>query len=183
MHPVANRQRNGSAYASFPLGISQGASTMAVSYGGMACRMVGVHGMTAAIGGVGDMAAALVGANAMAVSATGMTALRDMICAMQGTNTLSAALRAYGDMRCAMVVNQLTEGDVQGAVLDTEIEPGLSVREVLRLLLAVAAGKTDIVPGAGASATVRFRDPADTTDRVVATMAGSERVAVTLDPD
>jgi ketopantoate reductase len=43
------------------------------------------------------------------------------------------------------------------------------------------AGKTTIVPGAGATATVTFRDVGDTKDRVVADMNGSERLDVSLD--
>lgn len=35
----------------------------------------------------------------------------------------------------------------------------------------------------GPSPVVTFRDQADTTDRVTATMSGSERTAVVLDPE
>lgn len=56
------------------------------------------------------------------------------------------------------------------------IESGLTAAEVLRLILAVQAGKTDIT-----GSTVTFRDVADTKDRVTATMTGSERTAITLD--
>jgi hypothetical protein len=61
------------------------------------------------------------------------------------------------------------------------IEPGFTAAEVLRLLAAVAAGKTDIVDLGGGNATVKFRNLGDTKDRVVATMAGSERATVTRD--
>ena len=52
----------------------------------------------------------------------------------------------------------------------------MRVRPLLRLLLAVAAGKTTID-----GSTVAFRDQADTTNRVLAEMTGSERTIVTLD--
>lgn len=59
---------------------------------------------------------------------------------------------------------------------------GYTVGDVLRILAAVAVGKTTITsPGAG-SAFVTFRSIDDALDTVAATMSGSERVSVTLDP-
>lgn len=59
---------------------------------------------------------------------------------------------------------------------------GFSVGDILRILAAVAVGKTTITsPGAG-SAFVTFRSIDDALDVVEATMSGSERVSVTLDP-
>ena len=62
------------------------------------------------------------------------------------------------------------------------IESGYTATEVLRILLAVAAGKTVITDNGGGTATVQFRDVADTKDRVEADMTGSERTTITLDP-
>ena len=56
------------------------------------------------------------------------------------------------------------------------IESGYTAEEILRILLAVAAGKTSI-----SGSDVAFRDVADTKDRVAASMTGSERTTVTLD--
>jgi hypothetical protein len=56
------------------------------------------------------------------------------------------------------------------------IESGYTAEEILRILLAVAAGKTTI-----SGSDVAFRDVADTKDRVAASMTGSERTTVTLD--
>jgi hypothetical protein len=61
------------------------------------------------------------------------------------------------------------------------IESGYTAAEILRLLAAVSFGKTNIVDNGGGSATVTFRDLADTKDRVDADMVGSERQTVTLD--
>jgi hypothetical protein len=72
--------------------------------------------------------------------------------------------------------------DGAGNPLDTILEGTLTAGQVLKILLAVAAGKTDVAELGGGSATVTFRDYADTKDRVTATMAGSERTAVVLDP-
>ena len=58
---------------------------------------------------------------------------------------------------------------------DSVIDSGYTAGEVMRLLASVAAGKTNIVDTGGGSATVTFRDLADTKDRVDADMVGSER--------
>jgi hypothetical protein len=89
-----------------------------------------------------------------------------------------AAIRGDGRIAAVGKVNELTQDDVTGAVLEAEVEAGLSLKKALRLLLSVAAGKTDI-----SGSTVTFRDVNDTTDRVVAGMTGSERTTMTLDPD
>jgi hypothetical protein len=62
------------------------------------------------------------------------------------------------------------------------IESGYTATEVLRILLAVAAGKTDIVDTGSGTATVTFRDVNDTKNRVSAEMTGSERTTITLNP-
>ena len=67
------------------------------------------------------------------------------------------------------------------ATLTSLVEPGITVEETLRILLAVAAGKTTIVDLGGGSASVVFRDTNDTKNRVSAGMTGSERTTVTLD--
>lgn len=73
----------------------------------------------------------------------------------------------------ALLAQQCTAEHVAG---------GYTVGDVLRILAAVAVGKTTITsPGAG-SAFVTFRSIDDSLDAVEATMSGSERVSVTLDP-
>lgn len=61
------------------------------------------------------------------------------------------------------------------------IEGSLSAASVLRILLAVLAGKTEITDFGSGAAEVRFKDLAGMVDRVTATMAGSERTTVDLD--
>lgn len=61
------------------------------------------------------------------------------------------------------------------------IEGGLTAADILRIILAVQAGKTTIVNTGPTTNTVTFRDLADTKNRVDADMDGSERIAVTLD--
>jgi hypothetical protein len=61
------------------------------------------------------------------------------------------------------------------------IESGYTAAEILRILTAVAAGKTVITDLGGGAATVEFRDIDDTKTRVEADMTDSERTSVTLD--
>jgi len=61
------------------------------------------------------------------------------------------------------------------------IESGYTAAEILRVLAAVAAGKTTITDLGGGAATVTFVGIDGATDRVVADMTGSERATVTLD--
>lgn len=55
------------------------------------------------------------------------------------------------------------------------IEAGIDFQSAVKVLLAVAAGKSSVV-----GSTVKFRDQADSVDRVAATMSGSERANITL---
>lgn len=59
---------------------------------------------------------------------------------------------------------------------------GFSVGDILRILAAVAAGKTTITSLGAGSASVTFRSIDDAVDVVTATMSGSERVNVSIDP-
>lgn len=96
--------------------------------------------------------------------------------------TAFARIRANGRIYAVGRVNELTQDDVTGAVLEEPIEGSVTMRQALRILLAVAAGKTNINDLGGGLAEVTFRDILDVKDRVVADMTGSERTTVTLDP-
>jgi hypothetical protein len=61
------------------------------------------------------------------------------------------------------------------------IEGTLTAEQMLRILLSIAAGKTTIADLGGDLATVKFRDLADSKDRVTASMDGSERTNIVLD--
>ncbi len=55
------------------------------------------------------------------------------------------------------------------------------MKQVLKILLAVAAGKTQIFDLGNGEATVVFKNQADNVDRISASMINSERVEVILD--
>ena len=140
------------------------------------------------------------------VTGAALTALGELIVSMTGTGTSSTSvLTGTGELDADLVVtgSGLSTSNVGQAVWSalaaanntvgtmgeklndagsgsnpwTEvIESGLTAAEVLKIILAVQAGKTDIT-----GSTVTFRDVADTKDRVTASMTGSERTSVTLD--
>lgn len=81
-----------------------------------------------------------------------------------------AQLRANARLGAVGKIGTLSQDDVTGAVLESEIEPGISLRRAMRALLATAAlGRSN----GGGTDTLRFRDPANTKDRIVATVDAS----------
>ena len=74
-------------------------------------------------------------------------------------------------------VNGLSAATVD-AILDEVVEGSLTMRQVLRVLLAGMAGISD----GGGTTTITFRDVADSKDRITATVdANRNRTAITLD--
>lgn len=144
-------------------------------------NLVGDGTLTADIVGKLEAVAALVGAGDITAA---LGAVADLVTALQGDGVVTAAMTAKAGMSASIVVTGevLNTGNVGEAVWNTINESGFSYAEVLRILSAVATGKTTIVDNGGGSATVTFRDLADTKDRVVAEMDGSERIDVTRDP-
>lgn len=132
--------------------------------------MIGVIQAEASLSGSGTISSAALGA------------LANLLAALTGNGSVAATLNATGDMAASITVTGtgLTTGNVGAAVWAELLEGGLSAEDIMRILLAVAAGKSVIVTGPPVH--VQFRDQADTLDRVDATMSGSERTAVTLNP-
>jgi hypothetical protein len=96
-----------------------------------------------------------------------------------GAGTLAGTMRGRARMASTIRVNALSQDDVTGAVLETPIEPGLTLRQALRLIAAATAGK---VSGAsGSTVTIRSAE-ADHKNRIVATVdASGNRSAITTD--
>jgi hypothetical protein len=94
-----------------------------------------------------------------------------------GSGSVAQALpKANARVAALIQVNTLSQDAVTGAVLEAPVEGSISLKEALRLLLAVAVGKTTI-----SGSTVTFRDLADTKARITASMTGSERTTITRD--
>lgn len=78
---------------------------------------------------------------------------------------------------CCTKVDTATDG-LADKVADEVYEGTLTLRQIVRIMLAVLAGKSS----GGGTATIKFRDEADAKDRVTATVeADGDRTAMTLD--
>jgi hypothetical protein len=106
-----------------------------------------------------------------------------------------AAVQADTDNIQTRIPAALVDGKMDSTLSSTEreaianmifdlaagVEAGLTMRQALRIAIAVLAGKSSGWPAGGASEI--FRDTNDTKDRVTATVdADGNRTAVTLDP-
>ena len=144
------------------------------------------------------LSAAIVASNALLAAVAGMSAT-GLSAAIEATNaamgavvSMVSALSAQGAFTNAAnfatanisadisSTTVLSPQSLANAVWEQALEGSLTSTEVMRLLLSVATGKTDIVDLGGGAATVTFRDVGDSKNRVTATMAGSERAAVLL---
>lgn len=138
--------------------------------------------LNADIQGALDAVADLVGSGDLAGA---LGAIAGLVAELDGDGSLTATLAGNGFMSANINVtgDVLNTGNVGQFVWAYLIEAGYTATEILRLLSAVAAGKTNIVDLGGGNATVTFRDLADTKDAVDVDMTGSERTTVTLDLD
>lgn len=99
---------------------------------------------------------------------------------LPGAGIVTQALpKARARVASSIKVNTLSQDDVTGAVLETQIEPGLTMKQILRLIAAATSGQ---VAGAGSS-TITLRSAGTAhRDRIVASVDGNgNRTALTLD--
>lgn len=137
--------------------------------------------------GVGSGVPGLVGRTRLAASvvATGAVTGRATRLVNRPATALGVASVPLAQMRARALigatirVNDLSQDDITGAVLEALVEPDLSLKEAVRLMLAVLVGRASGSPGT----TIRFRDPSGSKERVVATVDGNgNRLSLTLDP-
>jgi hypothetical protein len=122
------------------------------------------------LAGAGDLAGSL---EALANILSGLTGSGDLAGTLNSLGSLSADITVSGDL--------LTTANVADAVWGAIAETGYSYQDMMKILAAIAAGKTTIVDNGGGSATLTFRNLGDTLDRVEADMQDSERDTITLD--
>jgi hypothetical protein len=88
-------------------------------------------------------------------------------------------MKARARAASVIKVNELSQDDVTGAVLEALIEPGLTLRQALRLVAAATAGK--LTGGGSTEVTIR-NAVADSKDRIVATVdSNGNRTAIDYD--
>jgi hypothetical protein len=97
--------------------------------------------------------------------------------------TAYARVSGRGRMAAIGKVNELTQDDVTGAVLESKVEGELTLKETLRVLLAAMRGEsTKSSLGAGNVQHV-YKSHDGTKARITATVnANGERTSVTVDP-
>jgi hypothetical protein len=133
----------------------------------------------------GGLAGALDAAGSTTFTFTVATATLGAIIDATASTTLTfsttATPKALGNMEGDISpFTELSPENLAQAVANLEIDGTYTLSDILKILVAVAAGKSDI-DTAGPDPVVTFRDLNDTLDRITATMAGSERATVTID--
>jgi len=92
-----------------------------------------------------------------------------------GVGTMQASPVTSVRAALKVTIGTLSQDDVTGAVLESEIEPGLTLRQALRLIAAATAGRK-VDPGGGG---VAFRNAvANSKTRIT---ANADRTVVTTD--
>lgn len=101
---------------------------------------------------------------------------------MTAVNTASAfsplaQLRANARLRAVGKIGELSQDDVTGAVLESVIESGLTLKQVLRLILAATANSaTGLESGSPV-----FKSADGTKDRISATYSAGTRTVTDRD--
>lgn len=91
---------------------------------------------------------------------------------------LGATPKARARFAMTVQIGTLSQDDVTGAVLESEIESGLTLRQALRLIAAATAGKL----AAGSGSSVAIRNVGDTKTRISAIVDTSgNRTAMSYD--
>ena len=147
-----------------------------------------ITSLASALTGSGTLVGALVTTSSFAASLTGSGSLAGKLgmlvglsASLTGSGTLVGNLKRLASLEATISSStELSPENLANAVLNAVVEGGYTVEDILKLLSAVAAGKTTIIDLGGGDATVTFRDIEDTRNAVVADMTGSERTTVTI---
>lgn len=133
-----------------------------------------VVSLVASLSAAGALTADNFATSAMSADISSLTALSPQTLAAAIWNSLSADYNVVNTMG-----EKLNDAGSASNPWTEIIEGSYTATEVLRLLLAVASGKTTITDNGNGTAVVRFRDLDDTKNRIVADMTGSVRTTVT----
>jgi hypothetical protein len=113
------------------------------------------------------------------VSNAKATRLKNSPATLTGQGLITNALpKARARVLSTIKVNELSQDDVTGAVLEAKVEGGLSLKQALRILLAHAAGNATGLEGS----TPVFKSAVDNTKtRIAGTYTSGTRTVSTLD--
>ncbi len=202
---------SGDLSASLPMSIDlTGSGDLTATAGlviSMLCNMTGTGDLTADIQGLIDMSCDMTGMGDLAAT---ISAYGNMAIDLVGEGDLEATIAAYGNMAIDITVTGtgLTTANVghyvwaalaaendelnsMGELLnnaaaggnpwDVLIEGGYTASDVMKILVAVAAGKSIITDNGDGSMTIVFRDLDDTLNRVQTDVENSQRDDATFD--
>jgi len=127
-----------------------------IENGGLAARVTNVFDVSSSIMGYGYME----GDETITFSVSGTG---DLLASIEGdatvTFTVLCEILGYGYMVGSTDISaQPTAADIAGEFFATNVDGTFTMRDVLKILAAVAAGKTTIADLGGGAATVTFRD-------------------------
>ena len=150
-----------------------------IANGGIAGKAINAFDVSSSI--IGDGYMTLSETVTFTVSGSG-----DLLASISGSENITFValcdILGYGYLNGnADISAQPTAADIAGEFFATFIDGAFTMKDVLKILVAVAAGKTNIVDLGGGNATVEFRDLSDTKNTVIADMTNSERTDITLD--
>lgn len=164
LNAVSTMEGSGSI-DSAAMGLVMSAVASIAGTGGLTASMVGSIAAAADIAGLGGLSAAL---GAIAGGLATLAGIGGVCC---------SDLRADGYMSADIAPATTVAADVIGrAVLDAVIENGLSLADVQKLLLAVAAGNAT-----GLDSNPVFKSQDGTIDRITGTLSAGNRTVDTID--
>lgn len=152
-----------------------------------AATLAGDGDITAALGALAGLASALTGSGALTSDIIAKAFMEaDIIVTGDALSSANVGSAVWGALSSAnnaagTMGEKLNDAGSASNPWTEVIESGYTAEEVLRILLAVAAGKTTVTDLGGGLATVAFRDISDTKDRISASMTDSERTSVAID--
>jgi len=107
------------------------------------------------------------------------TRLRNSPAIIQSAGLVVGALpKARARLLSTIRIGLLTQDDVTGAVLEARVEGALTLKQVMRLLLAYVGGNAT-----GLDTSPAFKSQDGTKDRLAGTITGGARTITTLDGD
>lgn len=143
-------------------------------------NLLGSGTLAGDLNGIIEAVAALSGSGTLAGAAT---ALAQLLASLSGSGTAVGASTATANASADITVSGggvLTAPEIALAVWNAVAESGYSYADFIRVIAAVAAGKTTIDTVSGTS-TVIFRSVSDDKTRIEATVQNGERVDVDVD--
>ena len=143
--------------------------------GGGVSNLSGSGSIAGTTGAIASLISPMTGVGTLAST---IASGRNLISAFTGSGSLSPTISAKANLVCNIDIGgQPTPGDVATEILDGQLIDGFTLRSVMKLLLAQAAGGlTGIDTG-----NYVYKDPTGTKNRIQATVSSSTRNVTSTD--